>query len=93
MNASGGILIGWALMLAAPLFFPSLHKACRTLVPQPGIEPTPPAVDAPSDNLRTTRKSSLLPFLLLVSTWEKWSTCNLLVPFVGKLNTFKSKFN
>ena len=42
--------------LAALFFFFHQHKACRTLVPQPGIEPTPPAVEAQSLNHWTSRK-------------------------------------
>ena len=32
------------------LFFWLCHVACGMLVPQPGIEPTPPAVEAQSPN-------------------------------------------
>ena len=32
------------------------HVACGILVPQPGIKPTPPAVEARSLNHRTTRE-------------------------------------
>ena len=33
-----------------------LAVLCRTLVPHPGIEPTPPAVEAQSPNHWTTRE-------------------------------------
>ena len=38
------------------------HAACGILVPQPGIEPTPPAVEAWSPNHWTARKAPM-PFI------------------------------
>ena len=40
------------------------HMACRTLVPQPGIEPTSPAVEAQSPNHWTTRDVSTYVFTI-----------------------------
>ena len=37
-------------------FFWPCHMACKILVPQPGIEPVPPALEAGSPNLWTTRE-------------------------------------
>ena len=37
------------------IFWPC-HTACRILVPRPGIEPTPPAVEAQSLKHRTARE-------------------------------------
>ena len=46
-----------------PFFFCLTSMACGILVPQPGIEPVPPAVKAQSLNPWTTREvPSLLPF-------------------------------
>ena len=46
-----------------PIFWPLL-AACEILVPQPGIEPVPPAVEGWSPNLWTAREFSLKPFLI-----------------------------
>ena len=49
------------------LFFSfwSCHATCRILVPQPGIKPTPPAVETQSPNHCTTREVPSLSFLIL----------------------------
>ena len=41
-------------------FFWPRCTACRILVPRPGIEPGPPAVEAPSPNHWTAREFPLL---------------------------------
>ena len=52
--------------------------ACGILVPQPGIEPTPPAVEAQSRNHWTARE--VPPFL---NCWKKWKEllCDMKVKF------------
>ena len=42
-------------------FFWPHHAACGILVPQPGIEPVPPAVEAQSLNHWTAREVPLFP--------------------------------
>ena len=49
-------LLGMHLSLS--LFFQPGHAACGVLVPQPGIEPAPPALEAQSFNHWTTREVS-----------------------------------
>ena len=51
------------LFLFTYLFWPHC-AACGILVPQPGIEPVPPAVEGWSPNLWTAREFSLKPFLI-----------------------------
>ena len=43
-------------ILCSFLFWPR-HAACRILVPRPGIEPVPPAVEAQSPNRWTAREA------------------------------------
>ena len=53
------------------LFFWLYHTACGVLVPQPEMEPAPPAVDVWSLNQWVTRK---IPGIKLLMTKEKVST-------------------
>ena len=46
------------------LLFWLCHEACGTLVPQPGIEPAPPAVEARSPNHWTAREVPVLKLSL-----------------------------
>ena len=43
------------------------RMACRILVPQPGIEPMPPAVEVRSPNHRTTRE---FPYVIMLNILE-----------------------
>ena len=45
------------------VFWPP-NEACRILVPQPGIEPVPPAVEVQSPNHWTTKEVLSLSFFL-----------------------------
>ena len=47
------------LFILFHLFIWSCHVACRTLVPQPGIKPKPPAVEAQSPNHWTAGSPSV----------------------------------
>ena len=52
-------------------FFWPHHTACGILIPRPGIDPTPPAVEAPSLNHWTTRD---VPKLLVCGNFSiRWS--------------------
>ena len=46
----------WFISLSSSFFFRPCQVACGTLVPLPGIEPVPPAVEAQSLNHWTTRE-------------------------------------
>ena len=54
-----------AWLLLYTFFFLPHHKACRILVPQPGIEPTPPAVGAWSLNHWTAREVPSTRFFII----------------------------
>ena len=56
------------LFLPFSLFFWLSHMACRILVPQPGIEPVPPTVEARSPNTGMPRN-----FLnvIIIQFWEQ----------------------
>ena len=61
----------WKAICEADAFLPflflfcfcMLHAACRILVPTPGMEPVPPAVEAQSPNHWTGREVGASPFL------------------------------
>ena len=53
------------------LFFWPCHRACRILVPHPGIEPMLPAMEVQNFNLWITRE--VLQILLFSS--KKWESC------------------
>ena len=65
-------------------FFFFLHRAaCRILVPRPGMEPTPPAVEAQSPNYWTARQVppfwNLVVVQLLTHVWvfmTPWTTAH-----------------
>ena len=50
-------------------FFWLHHVACGILVPQPGIEPVPPAAEARSLNHWTAREFSKNEILLFATPW------------------------
>ena len=57
---------------AAPFFLWPCHAACGILVPQPGIEPTPPVLEVLSLNHWATREvPKKAPFLM--QTLLAWS--------------------
>ena len=51
--------IRWFFSLQSFFFFESRHVACGILGPRPGIEPTPPALEAWSLNHWTSREVPL----------------------------------
>ena len=55
----------FALLFSFLVFFWLRHVACGILVPQPGIEPVPPAAEAQSPNRWTAREVPHLIFLTL----------------------------
>ena len=70
-EAEAGLLSLWSLFFLSFLklflftyLFRLCGAACGILVPQPGIEPVPPAVEGWSPNLWTAREFSLKPFLI-----------------------------
>ena len=71
-EAETGLLSLWSLFFLSFLklfLFVCLFRpccvACGILVPQPGMEPVPPAVEGWSPNLWTAREFSRKPFLIL----------------------------
>ena len=46
-----------------PVYFWLCHEACRTLVPQPGIEPAPAALEAWHPNHWTAREVLIASFI------------------------------
>ena len=67
-------LVSAPLLLLLLLFYKKLfwlrHAACEILVPQPGIEPAPPVLEAWSLNHWTSREVPA-PLLLSCLTWNK----------------------
>ena len=63
-------------------FFWSHHAACWILVPQPGDEPVPPAVEVRSPNHWTTREFPNFSFFVFpkVDVTEETYACQLLLP-------------
>ena len=57
------LFIYWAFFALFCLFVFWGHTACGILVPRPGIELVPPAVEAWSFNLRTAREVPVRDFL------------------------------
>ena len=65
LGLSVSAMLHFSPILKPFLFFFFLHHAaCRILVPRPGMEPTPPAVEAQSPNYWTARQ--VAPFWNLV---------------------------
>ena len=54
----------WLHAFICSFFFLLLHAVYGILVPWPGIEPQPPALEAQNLNPRTTREIPILPFFL-----------------------------
>ena len=65
--------INWNLAEELFFFFGPRHTACRILVPQPGIEPTPPTVEVQSLNHWTTRE---VPRTSVQPKLQERSPCN-----------------
>ena len=58
--------LSWKMWASSFFFFWPHHTACRILVPQPGIEPVPPALEMQSLNHWTTREVPVQFFGLFV---------------------------
>ena len=75
--------LGWEWDFSFKIFFFFIfwlcHMACRILVPQPGIEPMPPAVEAQSPNCWTAREflNKFLKFFFKNFEWD-FSECGFL---------------
>ena len=81
-------------LIIPSIFFWPHHRACWILVPQPGIEPTPPTMEAQKQKhgVLTTGQSGKTRYQLLMRTLNNWNSHTLLVENAKWYNHFVKQF-
>ena len=81
-------------LIIPSIFFWPHHKACWILVPQPGIEPIPPTMEAQKQKhgVLTTGLPGKTRYQVLMRTLNNWNSHTLLVENAKWYNHFVKQF-